>query len=512
MRYADPIAYEDAELVPRGHRAQTPQWRAIIKAVYGSPLTPDERATFLRLSGGVEPPAGGTKRALIVVGRRGGKTSAGARIAWYEATQVPHGSFLEAGQIGTVSVVAQDLAGAQETINYGKGIAAIPAFRKRVRDVKAESIELTSGITIAKVTASEQAARSRTSVCMILDEVAYWDHTGPDEDRKVIAALTPGLLVSGDAPTRRIIALSSAGYQRGWAYETFQRDYGRTGAPWLVIHASTLDMRPDLDPAEIDADCEQDPGKKAREYFSVWGDLTSTGLYSRAVVESCISSDLSAHPKPGLTYRVAIDPSHERDLFSIAVACSESVLVPGDMNQNRVRHTSIVHIDAWQPTPGHPISPDVAAARIAKVCERFGCNTVVTDQHSFVPMSEALRKYGLRLTKRAWHSNGEDSKASKFGAVKEAMCQGAFSIPNDVALIREFLSVTSVPLANGGMRVEGRDKNDDRVCAAVLAASEAMAVRPQIADGTLTPYERSQRGARERRLARFLRSTGVTLC
>jgi hypothetical protein len=511
-QYPDPIYFEDAELVPRGHRRQSDEWRAIIRAIYGTPLTPDERAIFLRLSGGVEPPTGGSRRVLIVAGRRSGKTSAAARIAWHESVNVAHGSHLEPGQIGSVSVVGSALASAQQTIDYVKGIAALGAFKKRVRDVKAESVELANGITISKVTASEQAARSKTSVCMILDEVAHFDHTGPDEDRKVIAALTPSLLVSGSAPPRRLIALTSAGYARGLAHEIFTRDYGRTGAPWLVIHASTLDLRPDLDPAEIEADCIGDPGKRAREYFSVWGDLSSSGYFSRDIIEACVSTAPAAHPRAGLVYRVALDPSFERDLFAVAVATSEAVLLPGDINQNRVRHTSIVHCEAWQPKPGAPISPEAAAARIAKICERYGSTIVYSDNHAAVPMREALAKHGIKLVKRSWHSgNTDDSKTARFGSVREMMHQRAFTIPNDPDLIRELLSIVHTPLQNGGIRIEGKGKNDDRAHAAVLAASEAIAARPLIADATLTPWEKSHKGSRERRLAEFIGSTGYSL-
>lgn len=501
-QYKDPIEWEDAVLVPRGLRRQTRAWRAAVKAIYGSPLTDDELVIYKRLSGGVEPPVGGSKRVLIIGGRRGGKSSAAGRIATFEATQRDHGRYLEPGQIGSVSILAQDLSGATQVVNYAQGLAKLPEIAHDVADIPVETVLFRRGLRLEKVTASEQAVRSRTAVFVVADEIAYWDSQGPDEDRKVMAALTPSLLASDAAPTRRLIAITSAGYTRGWAYETYSAYHGVPDAPWLVLSGSTLDFRPDLDPAEIDADCAGNPQKKAREYESRWSNAVAESYFDEAKLRACVDDGVRrTEAEDGVRYHVAIDPSFQRDLFAIAVACSKNLPIPSDPNRKRQRQTEIVYCDAWQPRPNQPLSPAEMAARVAAVCARFGTRTVYSDQHAAIPLAEALRSHGIRLVKRVWHAgHAPDSKANRFEAVREAVNGGTFRMLDDKPLLTELLSVVSEPMANNGIRISGSAKHDDRAHAAVMAASEALAAAPSTPAKSLTRWERQERDTRWARL------------
>ena len=85
-RFIDPIEWEDTLPI----RPSSLAWRAVVKAIYGSPLTDEEHALFLQLSGGREPPVGGAVEVEGVIGRRGGKSETNARVAVFECTQVQH--------------------------------------------------------------------------------------------------------------------------------------------------------------------------------------------------------------------------------------------------------------------------------------------------------------------------------------------------------------------------------------------------------------------------------------
>lgn len=502
-QYSDPIAYEDDVLVRLGLRRQPTTWRAVIKAIYGSQLTDEELAIYRRLSGGLDPRPNGAKRVLLVFGRRSGKSTAAARIGWFEATQRDHYRFLEPGQVGSVSIVAQDLAGADQVLKYTQGLAGLPPLkRKHVARIPVESVDFKDGIRVEKVAASEQAVRSRTAVTVICDEISYWDQTGPDEDRKVMAALTPSLLAGPSAPTRRLIAITSAGYQRGLAHEIWQRDFGRADAPWLVLSGSTLDLRPDLDPKEIEDDCAGDPYKKAREYESKWGDLTASGFFTPDMIAACVDPlRTSATPIPyadGAKHFLAIDPSFERDMFAIAVVRSHLAKVGDD----RKRRTDLCLLEAHQPKPGAPLSVHVIARRVATVAAEYQVTRVFSDQHASAPLAEALREYGLKLEKRSWHSGaGDDSKAARFSSVREAMIAKELTLPNDPDLIRELQSIVSEPLPNGGLKIRGKGKNDDRAHAVVLATSEALLKSPGLITKSLHPWEKYQRDMRDHQFA-----------
>ena len=53
-------------------------WRTLLIAAMGEPLTEDERETFTRLTGRPQEPLERVEELWAVVGRRGGKTRAGA--------------------------------------------------------------------------------------------------------------------------------------------------------------------------------------------------------------------------------------------------------------------------------------------------------------------------------------------------------------------------------------------------------------------------------------------------
>jgi hypothetical protein len=58
------------------------RWRAVLKAVFAEPLSPDELASFIAVAER-DPPKARVKQLVCVVGRGGGKDSAASLIAAY---------------------------------------------------------------------------------------------------------------------------------------------------------------------------------------------------------------------------------------------------------------------------------------------------------------------------------------------------------------------------------------------------------------------------------------------
>src|SRR5689334_20440935 len=65
-------------------------WRTLLIAAMGEPLSDDERAIFTRLTGRISEPLGRVEELWAVVGRRGGKTRAGAVLSVYLAALCDH--------------------------------------------------------------------------------------------------------------------------------------------------------------------------------------------------------------------------------------------------------------------------------------------------------------------------------------------------------------------------------------------------------------------------------------
>lgn len=520
FNFRDPIEFEDAVLVPAGFRASTPAWRALVKADYGSPLTPDEMALYLEMSGGVPPCEGGSTRILNILGRRSGKSETVARCIFFEINCVAHYKYLAPGQVGIFAIIAQERDISCEVFRYLAGFNEFSIFKpyiKKIHDTANDRrIVFANGIEARVITASKKSVRGPTYVGGCLDEIAFWDHDGESRDADIIDAFTPGFSRSTHMPPRRLWAISSANVKRGWAWDTFDRSYGKSGTVWTARTASSLFVRPDLDEKEIIADCDGRPGKREREYECVWGSTDASAFFGETLITACTDKTRSSAALPprveGVTYRVGIDAAFVHDEFSIAVACSQLVIPPGapltPERQHRERRTEIAYTEGLKPSPKKPLNPLECVARVVEICRHFGTTTVYADQHEAASLRESFKQCGIKMVLVPWtHGTSEGSKSNRFLAVRDAMLASKLTLPDDPELVASLGVVMGEPTSSGETRIV-KSKGDDRACAAVLAASEALSARASIPAASLTPWERSARLTYGERFSNKLLSGG----
>lgn len=511
IQFRDPIEFEDVVLVPLGFRPSTPAWRVLVKADYGSPLTPEELALYLEMSGGVPPREGGSTRILDIIGRRAGKSETIARCAYFECVCVPHYRYLAPGQIGVFALLAQERDVSCEVFRYLAGYNEFPELARYIKAIRDSHndrrITFTNGVEARVVTASKKSVRGPTFIGAVADEIAFWPHEGDARDVDVLDALTPGLMRSEGTPPRRLWAISSANIKSGWAWETFDRAYGQPSSVWTVRRATSRFVRPNLDEAEIAADCEGRPGKREREYESEWLLSGEEAFFGGTMIESCVDAKRPLTlptPIDGLRYYVAIDAAFLHDEFAVAVVASHMAFPAGVeivSDTKRSRRTDVVYTTGWTAPRGKELSPAECVVRVVEICRHFGTPRVYADQHASVSLRELFRAHGVRMIERPWsHGDAATSKAHRFDAVRMAALQSALTLPPDPAVLASLATVTSSPTSDGGVRIV-KSKGDDRACAIVLAASEALGAAPSIATATLTYWERRQREIADRALA-----------
>lgn len=461
IRPSDPIAWESSLPI----RPSSPAWRAVVRAVYGSPLTPDERATFLSLSGGVEPPAGGSSDVLVVAGRRGGKSETMARVATFEALHGGHHVALARGQRGRIVVISPLREQSQEILGYTRGLAALPQIRKRVAGVTADSVEFTNGIVVSVMTADAVAVSGPTIVCVIRDEWAKWP--GPESatpDTAIESSLRPALAPVVGAPPRRILGITSAYLDEGLAYDTDRTCYGRPDAPTLVLRGSTIDFNPAIDRAWLERERRRDPRAFAREYECAWQSAVTEGWFGADTIEACVDRGRVRSPRiPGIEYVCAIDAAFRADAFTCAVAHAE---------RRDDRAVAVLdRIAAWHAPKGGVLQVEPTVAAVVGIAKAYGCERVLADQYAAVPLAESFRRHDLRMVEIPWTNR---SKPARFRRVRDAMTDGAVRLCDDAETIRELHNIQGKLLRSGGEQIEARRGHDDRVSAAVLALSEAM--------------------------------------
>lgn len=507
MKPRDPVEWIDSL---SGVRPFSPAWRATIRGVYGRvPLTEKERALFLRLSGGREPPEGGCDEALWVVGRRGGKDDSISRVVSFEAMYGGHEIAAAPGQRLLIPVICPLITQSREMVRYVSGLARLAAVARHVEKITADGVEFKNGVCIQVMTASEVAVVGSTLVAAVRNEWARWpgdDSTTPDT--AIEGSLRPALAPVAGAPTRRIVGITSAFVTDGLAYDTDEKNYGKPDAPVFVFRGSSKAFNPNLSDEWLAKERARLPHDFAREYLGEWQAAVTEGWFGRDNLAACIERERTTAPPPDprRRYWAAIDASGLRpggDRFTLAIATSQRGKRDDATGKVAPRRTDVVWCWSLQPRRGETEGAYVVEAcikRAAAILRQYGCASVAIDQFAAQYIEERLAAHDIRAVYTPWKGGtGEEAKCTKYRAIRSSMMDRTLTLPNEQELLREFGNIRGELLRSGAERIEAARGHDDRVSAAVLAAHVAMSHAADILD--MSAHERRERAENDRRLA-----------
>jgi hypothetical protein len=193
-------------------------WRTILRAALGLPMTEAEIA-FFRTVAGREPPGKRVKELDIIAGRRSGKDSVASAIAAYAAVTFRPDGRTRPGERPLIMLLGADRSQARALLGYIKGyFAEIPPLRAMVQRETQDGVELTNGIDIVVQTCDYRSARSRTVLLAIGTETAFWaSENSSSPDVEVFRAIQPSLAtLDGES---MVIMISSAYKRDGLLYE-----------------------------------------------------------------------------------------------------------------------------------------------------------------------------------------------------------------------------------------------------------------------------------------------------
>ena len=150
-------------------------WLVFLRAVYGLPLAGDDLELFCRHTGRTtyDPPQGGFPEVVCIVGRQSGKTRVAATVAAFEAVlaeQEPDRTELYA------VLVAQDHRAALRTLfGYARApFENVPVLARSVSEIRADTIRLRSGVTLAAYPCRPAAVRGLRARVAVVDELAFF--------------------------------------------------------------------------------------------------------------------------------------------------------------------------------------------------------------------------------------------------------------------------------------------------------------------------------------------------
>lgn len=354
-------------------------WRALLLAMMGEPLTPEELEAYQSRTGRRTPPTKRVDEFWTVAGRRGGKTRSMSTVAVYLGALVDYSDVLVPGERGVIPLIAPDKVQARVALDYATGLLEqSPLLSQRLADRTAETLRLTTGIDIEVRSASFRRLRGLTSVAALADEAAFWlseESTNPDKE--ILDALRPSLITTKGP----LVVISSPYARRGAVWETYSRHFGSQGSPKiLVAHGASRDFNPSLPQSVINEAMERDPAWASAEYLGQFRTDVENFL-TREAIEACISPDVHERPPERRNHYVAfVDPSGgSADSMTLGIAHTEGRTQVLDVLRER------------RP----PFMPEPVVDEFASLIRSYRCTTVYGDRYAGEWPREQFQKRGV---------------------------------------------------------------------------------------------------------------------
>ena len=304
-------------------------WRTVLKAAYGMPLTDDELAFFREVAGDRDPPGKRVKELWVIGGRRGGKDSIASLIIAHAASlfngkrrQIAGLTLpaLRRGERATVFCFGKDRDQARIALGYVRDyFTNIPALKRMVTRETRDGFELKNGVDIIVATNDFRGIRGRPILSAVLDEVAFYrDDTSASPNSELYGALKPGILTLIDQAM--LIGISTPHKKNGLLWDKHQESFGKNDADVLVIKATSLQLNPTLPADFIEAEIAKDPDLNRAEYLCDWRvDINS--FVAHDIVDAAIMKGRHVLSPFGESYVGFIDVSggvHDAHAIGIA--------------------------------------------------------------------------------------------------------------------------------------------------------------------------------------------------
>jgi hypothetical protein len=183
--------------------------------------------------------------------------------------------------------------------------------------------------------------------------------------------------------TRGPLIITSTPYsRRGELREGFKRYWGQDGADGIYWKASSLDMNPSLDPAEIQAVIDEDPEAASAEYLGEFRTDLAAFISEELIASVVIPGRGDLPYDPTQKYYAFADPSGGSaggDSYTLAIGHAEKDVMVIDVIREAVP----------------PFSPEGVTASHAEVCQMYKVREVTGHHYAAQWPVEAWRKAGI---------------------------------------------------------------------------------------------------------------------
>jgi hypothetical protein len=327
-------------------------------------------------------PSEGFTEALVLCGRRSGKSKIIGLVGAAEAVLSGKERALSQGEIPMVSILSPTRNQSRIIHSYLRGaFDSTPLLQNEVTEEKRESFMLRNGVEVSIITGDPRSCRGFSLIACIVDEVAMFglsEESKVRSDLELVRALRPALVsIAGG----RLLCVGTPYAARGYTYQTWKSSYANDEGDILVWNAPSLLMNPTLSQRVVDRAMAEDPDSAKAEFGAQCRDDISSYV-SRELVESCvIRGRIALPPRFGTRYAAFTDLSGGRvDDAAIAIAHRENDVVVLDL------------IRRWRP----PFDPIRVIGEMVMELKRYNVREVVGDRYAGEFTRGGFERLGVR--------------------------------------------------------------------------------------------------------------------
>jgi hypothetical protein len=423
-------------------------WQAFLCAIFALPMSAAGLTTYRACTGRQTPPVSAPREAVMVVGRRGGKSRIAAFLAVFLACFRRYN--LAPGERGVVMVIAADRRQARVVLRYVLGLLeSHPMTAGLITKRRKEGVELSVGVDIEIHTASYKTTRGYTVVAALLDEIAFWENSedAASSDADIVNALRPAMAT---IPNALLLMLSSPYARRGELWKAYQRHFGREDSPVLVWQASTRTMNPSVPQSLIAEAYAEDDASAAAEYGAEFRRDIEAFL-SKEAIEAVTITDRRELPRlHSASYVAFVDPSGgSQDSMTLAIAHRE--------------RDGLGVLDCLREIRA-PFSPEAAVLEFADLLKVYGCSTVTGDKYAGEWPRERFSKAGIT------YRTSEQTKSELYGGLAPLVNAGRCELLDHPVLARQLAGLERKTARSGKDSIDHGPRGRDDVANAAAGA------------------------------------------
>ncbi len=434
-------------------------WLTLLRAVYGLPIRSRFARNLIQQCTGRELPPSGFDTALLLTGRRSGKSRTAAVIGAFEAVLAGHEAKLSPGERGIVPIICPSKYQGRIVKGYLRAIFKTPLLANEVEDEQREGFTLRNGNRIEILAGDFRTVRGYTLLAAIVDEAAFFGYdsdTKVKSDTELIRAIKPSLATVGG----KLIAITSPYARMGWCWEQYKKHFGNEASKVLIWNCPSRTMNPKLPQRVVDEAMAEDLAGAKSEYMGEFRD--DVGLFlPREVVERLVVKDrLELLPHEKTHYSAFCDVSGGRgDDATLAIAYREG------------RKVILSLIKRWRP----PFNPYQVIGSMAEELRRYRIRRIIGDNYSAEFVASAFLASGIQYVKC------DVPKSGLYLELLPRLCSGEIELLDNEVLVDQLAKLERRTRSGGKDIIDHPPGGHDDIANAVAGIAVLAGVRKKTA-------------------------------